>query len=334
MSRAGTAVEHLNRRLLVALPDGYEQARTRYEDLAPAVDLARVREARQLGRGARRDEGASPARVCPVRELRCSAFDDGLRVELARHRISDGHHTIAERMYRHDPGVSAARTAADLAPRRTRRHGAGGRPAQPVVRQLRESGDRGGGRRTRRPAGPPSSSCSAARCRRRCVKRLHCGVLDTRYRSRGSGGDTEHVVVRSRHDASATSAAPLDTAGSRARSPAAFGGTLAATLSTHCLTESSSAAAGGHHRRGPIDLGPQPPVEFGEPGHRRGQVLVVVRIRLRRGTGPTRPGMAAETVCRDSRADRWNRIPPHLPAPRRPAWRGHCPTSKEMLPER
>ncbi|MDX1873690.1 hypothetical protein SBI67_16350 [Mycolicibacterium sp. 120266] len=34
-----TAVEHLNRRLLVALPDDFESARLRYETLVPAVDL-------------------------------------------------------------------------------------------------------------------------------------------------------------------------------------------------------------------------------------------------------------------------------------------------------
>ena len=44
MTTRTTAVDHPSRRLVVALPQTYEEARERYESLVPEVDLARFRE--------------------------------------------------------------------------------------------------------------------------------------------------------------------------------------------------------------------------------------------------------------------------------------------------
>ena len=44
MTTHSTAVDHPSRRLVVALPQAYDQARARYESLVPEVDFARFSE--------------------------------------------------------------------------------------------------------------------------------------------------------------------------------------------------------------------------------------------------------------------------------------------------
>jgi hypothetical protein len=100
-----TAVEHLNRRLLVALPDDFEGARLRYETLVPAVDLP------AFGKASSWDDVLAEAKAqAPHGFLRYHRSDVapvmlGSVSQWPATEYLMGNHTIAERMYRHDPGV-------------------------------------------------------------------------------------------------------------------------------------------------------------------------------------------------------------------------------------
>jgi hypothetical protein len=69
MTKHSTTVDHTSGHLVVALPDSYNKARTRYETLIPEADSAR-----------------SPSFWQAIQYLM-------------------GNHTIAERMFRHEPSV-------------------------------------------------------------------------------------------------------------------------------------------------------------------------------------------------------------------------------------
>ena len=105
MTRHSGTVDHPNRRLLVALPDSYEQARERYETLVPAYDGAAFAAASNW------DEVLAIAKVqAPHGFLRYFGFDiapsmagSGSNGRATQYLM--GNHTIAERMYRHDPTV-------------------------------------------------------------------------------------------------------------------------------------------------------------------------------------------------------------------------------------
>lgn len=71
MTTHTTSVDHASRRLVVALPQTYDEARERYESLVPDVDFVRF------------------AETTSWRTTQCLM----------------GNHTIAERMFRHDPSV-------------------------------------------------------------------------------------------------------------------------------------------------------------------------------------------------------------------------------------
>jgi uncharacterized protein (DUF302 family) len=105
MNAHSTAVDHPNRRLLVALPDGYETARNRYEALVPEVDTAAYADAPDW------DAVVALAKtMAPHGFLRYFQTDvaPAMARSGARWRATEylmGNHTIAERMYRHDPAV-------------------------------------------------------------------------------------------------------------------------------------------------------------------------------------------------------------------------------------
>lgn len=100
-----TTVEHPNRRLLISLPDDYEQARTRYEALVPAVDMA------AFAATSTWDEVLAEAKAqAPHGFLRYFRIDIaptmlGSAATWPATQYLMGNHTIAERMYRHDPGI-------------------------------------------------------------------------------------------------------------------------------------------------------------------------------------------------------------------------------------
>ncbi len=105
MTRPSSAVDHPSRRLLISLPDEYERARQRYESLVPAVDLSAYTAA------ANWDEVVAIAKhEAPHGFMRYHSIDVAPTMALsgATWRATEylmGNHTIAERMYRHDPAV-------------------------------------------------------------------------------------------------------------------------------------------------------------------------------------------------------------------------------------
>lgn len=105
MTPRGTAVDHPSRRLLIALPDDYHQARDRYESLVPAVDLTAYAAASDW------DEVIATAKQqAPHGFMRYYRIDVTPTMALsgATWHATEylmGNHTIAERMYRHDPAV-------------------------------------------------------------------------------------------------------------------------------------------------------------------------------------------------------------------------------------
>lgn len=105
MTRRSSVVEHLNRRLQIALPDDYDRARSRYETLVPVVDLA------AYGAASDWDEVIALAKhQAPHGFMRYFSTDvttamthSGSAWRACEYLM--GNHTIAERMYRHDPAV-------------------------------------------------------------------------------------------------------------------------------------------------------------------------------------------------------------------------------------
>lgn len=100
-----TSVEYLNRRLLISLPGSYEDARTHYETLVPVIDHER------FARADTWDEVVAEAKSqAPHGFLRYAQIDvtPTMTASGSTGRATEylmGNHTIAERMYRHDPGV-------------------------------------------------------------------------------------------------------------------------------------------------------------------------------------------------------------------------------------
>jgi hypothetical protein len=98
-------VEHLNRRLLISLPGSYADARTHYETLVPVIDHER------FARAGTWDEVVAEAKSqAPHGFLRYAQIDvtPTMTASGSTGRATEylmGNHTIAERMYRHDPGV-------------------------------------------------------------------------------------------------------------------------------------------------------------------------------------------------------------------------------------
>ncbi|OBB32457.1 hypothetical protein A5792_01780 [Mycolicibacterium peregrinum] len=105
MTRHSSAVDHASRRLLIALPDDYERARGRYESLVPAVDLTVYD-----GTSSWDDVLAVTKQQAPHGFMRYFRIDVAPTMALSgsTSRATEylmGNHTIAERMFRHDPGV-------------------------------------------------------------------------------------------------------------------------------------------------------------------------------------------------------------------------------------
>lgn len=100
-----TSVEHLNRRLLISLPGSYADARTHYETLVPVIDHER------FARADTWDDVVAEAKYqAPHGFLRYAQIDvtPTMTASGSTGRATEylmGNHTIAERMYRHDPGV-------------------------------------------------------------------------------------------------------------------------------------------------------------------------------------------------------------------------------------
>jgi Domain of unknown function DUF302 len=105
MTALTTAVDHLSRRLLVALPQPYDQAREHYETLVPEVDLARFFQMASWQATLELAEINAPHGFMRYYRSDITAtMASSPSFWKATHYLM-GNHTIAERMFRHDPSV-------------------------------------------------------------------------------------------------------------------------------------------------------------------------------------------------------------------------------------
>jgi hypothetical protein len=105
MTTASTAVDHPSRRLVVALPQTYDEARECYESLVPEVDLARFAEMVSWQATLELAEINAPHGFMRYYRSDISAAMSGSASVWETTQYLMGNHTIAERMFRHDPSV-------------------------------------------------------------------------------------------------------------------------------------------------------------------------------------------------------------------------------------
>ena len=105
MTPLATAVDHSSRRLLVALPQPYDQARERYESLVPEVDFARFFQMASWQATLELAEINAPHGFMRYYRSDVTALMASSRSFWKATQYLMGNHTIAERMFRHDPSV-------------------------------------------------------------------------------------------------------------------------------------------------------------------------------------------------------------------------------------
>ncbi|MFB7502262.1 DUF302 domain-containing protein [Streptomyces broussonetiae] len=105
MTSRTTAVEHPARRLVVALPRPYDEAREQYETLVPEVDLARFLQTASWQATLELAEINAPHGFMRYYRSDITAVMAGSTSRWKTTQYLMGNHTIAERMFRHDPSV-------------------------------------------------------------------------------------------------------------------------------------------------------------------------------------------------------------------------------------
>jgi hypothetical protein len=105
MTTRTTAVDHPSRRLVVALPQTYDEARERYESLVPEVDFARFSEMASWQATLELAEINAPHGFMRYYRSDITAAMSGSPSFWKTTQYLMGNHTIAERMFRHDPSV-------------------------------------------------------------------------------------------------------------------------------------------------------------------------------------------------------------------------------------
>ena len=105
MTTHTTAVDHPSRRLVVALPHPYDEARARYESLVPEVDFARFPEMTSWQATLELAEINAPHGFMRYYRSDITAAMSGSPSSWRTTQYLMGNHTIAERMFRHDPSV-------------------------------------------------------------------------------------------------------------------------------------------------------------------------------------------------------------------------------------
>ncbi|MFK0158500.1 DUF302 domain-containing protein [Streptomyces sp. NPDC090493] len=105
MTRYTNVIDHPSSRIVVALPRPYEAAREQYESLVPEIVLAHFQQAASW-----QEVLALTALNAPHSFMRYYRSDipvimAGSAASWAATQYLMGNHTIAERMYRHDPSV-------------------------------------------------------------------------------------------------------------------------------------------------------------------------------------------------------------------------------------
>jgi hypothetical protein len=105
MTTHTTAVDHPSRRLAVALPQGYDEARERYELLVPEVDFAQFSEVTSWQATLELAEVNAPHGFMRYYRSDITAAMTGSPSLWKTTQYLMGNHTIAERMFRHDPSA-------------------------------------------------------------------------------------------------------------------------------------------------------------------------------------------------------------------------------------
>jgi Domain of unknown function DUF302 len=105
MTTHSTAIDHPDRRLVVALPRPYDQAREHYETLVPEADLARFFQMASWPATLELAEINAPHGFMRYYRSDITAVMAGSPSLWKTTQYLMGNHTIAERMFRHDPSV-------------------------------------------------------------------------------------------------------------------------------------------------------------------------------------------------------------------------------------
>ena len=105
MTTSTTAIEHLSRRLVIALPQPYDEARERYETLVPEVDFARFFQMASWQATLELAAINAPHGFMRYHRIDVTATMTGSPSFWRATQYLMGNHTIAERMFRHDPSV-------------------------------------------------------------------------------------------------------------------------------------------------------------------------------------------------------------------------------------
>jgi hypothetical protein len=105
MATGNNAIEHPVRRLILALPEPYEQARQHYETLVPAIDPSHMQHLDSW------DAVLEQVKIdAPHGFMRYASMDmtETMKLSPSHWKATQylmGNHTIAERMFRHDPSA-------------------------------------------------------------------------------------------------------------------------------------------------------------------------------------------------------------------------------------
>jgi uncharacterized protein (DUF302 family) len=105
MTTETTAVDHISRRLIVHLPRPYDEARELYETLVPEVDLARFGQLATWQATLELAEINAPHGFMRYFRTDVTAVMAGSASFWKATEYLMGNHTIAERMFHHDPAV-------------------------------------------------------------------------------------------------------------------------------------------------------------------------------------------------------------------------------------
>ena len=105
MTTANIAIEHPNRRLVITLPAPYDEAREQYETLVPEVDSARFFQMASWQSTLELAEINAPHGFMRYTRMDVTALMASSPSFWKATQYLMGNHTIAERMFRHDPSV-------------------------------------------------------------------------------------------------------------------------------------------------------------------------------------------------------------------------------------
>ena len=105
MTAQSTATDHPDRRLVVALPGPYDHVREHYETLIPEANLARFSRAASWQATLELAKINAPHGFMRYYRSDITAVMAGSASSWKATQYLMGNHTIAERMFRHDPSV-------------------------------------------------------------------------------------------------------------------------------------------------------------------------------------------------------------------------------------